>query len=276
MVRTMMKIQLSKVIGIVIGLSFILACSAVAAVDNSAASGALISPGTMVTGTVKENIQKFTGIPNEAITYVGTKELPTGTVYEVITDSGRFDINAKTGEIETAVIRNGMTANSIDARDLAGMREQVKAFAGKNYRNFANKTMVLSESRVIDHGDAGKEYYFVWNEMAGEAYTQNAVQVSIFPDWGNSIAYIGIDRPLLIDTNPKISQTAAQQSALDTFGMSTSAKVQSKLVVIPSGDSQKLAWIVDVFEPGKDNTIRGGTVIINAVSGNVLSTNPIQ
>jgi hypothetical protein len=272
----MMKISLSKLIGIVFGLSFILACSAVAAVDNSATSGALISPGTIGTGTIKENIQKLTGIPNEAITYVGTKELPTGTVYELMTNTGRFDINAKTGEIETAVIRNGMAANSINAMDLAGMKEQVNAFAEKNYRNFADKTMVLSDSRVIDHGDAGKEYYFVWNEMAGDAYTQNVVQVSVFPEWGNSIAYIGIDRPLLIETTPKVSQNDARQKALDTFGMSTSAKIQSKLVVIPSVDSQKLAWIVDMVEPGKDNTSRGGTVIIDAVSGNVLSTNPIQ
>ncbi|MEN6443508.1 MAG: hypothetical protein ABFC71_07145 [Methanoregula sp.] len=272
----MLKINLSKLIGIIIGLSLVFACSAVAAADTSQGSNALISPETIGTGLVKENIQNFTGTPNEEIAYRGTKELPSGKVYEVTTKTGRFTINAKTGEIESAIIRDGILSSSITAKDIPGMEMQAKAFAQKNYRDFNSKNMVLTESRILDHGDAGREYLFVWNEMAGEAYTQSAVMVSVLPDWDNSIAYIGIDRPLLVDTTPKVSQNVAQETALRTFAMGSAAKIQSKLVVVPDRDNQKLAWMVETIETNNDNTSHGGTVIVDAVLGNVLSVYPLQ
>jgi len=245
-------------------------------VDSGQGQDPLLSPESIGIGIVKENIQKFTSSPDEAITYLGMKEIQGGKVYEVATKTGRFTVNAKTGEIESAVIRNGLAASAITAKDLAGMKEQAKVFVAKNYRNFASKNMILSESRILDHGDAGKEYLFVWSEMAGEAYTPSAVMVSILPDWDNSIAYIAIDRPLLVDTTPEVAQDVAQKTAMRALAMGSAANFQSKLVVIPDGDSQKLAWIVDTIEMDEDNTGHGGSVIVDAISGNVLSVNPIQ
>ncbi|PKL58564.1 MAG: hypothetical protein CVV34_01660, partial [Methanomicrobiales archaeon HGW-Methanomicrobiales-5] len=181
----MKKISLSKLIGMVIGLSLVLACSAVAMADTS--QGALISPETIGSGIVKENIQKFTGSLDETITYHGMKELPGGKVYEVTTKTGRFNVNAKTGEIEFAIVRNGLAGSSITAKDITGIKEQSEAFAKKNYRNFGSKKMVLAGSQVLDHGDAGREYQFIWDDMAGEAYTPSSVMISVLPDWGNSI-----------------------------------------------------------------------------------------
>lgn len=263
-------------IGIAIGLSLILVCSASAIVDNNKNSNAFLCPEKIGAGIVKENIQKFTGSPDEEITCNGMTELPFGKVYEVSTKTGRFSVNAKTGEVESAIIRNESWVRSIDQKDLENIKETVKAFVEKKFMTFVNKNMVLTEARIIDHGDAGKEYLFVWNEMVGEAYTLSAVQVSVLPDWDNSITYTGIDRPLLVDTKPKISQADAQKKALRTFDMGTEAKIQSKLAVIPAGDSQRLAWIVDTVEPDNENMSHGGTVIVDAVSGSVLLTNPIQ
>ena len=267
-----MRISLSKLIGVVFGLSLVLACSVSALADNSQ----ILTPETIVSGIVKENIQKFTGSPNEVITYNGLKELPHGKVYEVTTKTGRFYVNTKTGDIESAIIRNGLSASSINAKNLDSMKAQVKAFAEKNYKNFTSKKMVLTESRIIDHGDAGKEYLFIWNEIVGEAYTQSTVQISVLPDWNNSITYVGIDRPLLVNTTPEVSRDDAQEKTLRAFDMGASAKTQSKLVVIPFDNNQKLVWIIDTIELDKDNMSRGGTVTVDAVSGNVLSTNPLQ
>ncbi len=199
-------------------------------------------------------------------------EFSSGKVYEVTTKTERFYVNAKTGDIEAAIVRKGLSACSITAKDIAGMKDQAESFVRKNYQNFNKKDMVL-ESRIIDHGDAGKEYLFALNEKAGEAYTPSAVMISVFPDSG-SIAYIGIDRPLLINTTPKVPRETAQETAMDTFAMGSSAKVQSKLVVIPAGESQKLVWIVDAIEKGKDDISHGGTVIVDALSGEVLSNKP--
>jgi hypothetical protein len=268
----MKKFDFSKIIGIVLGLSLILAYS-VSAVDTSRGTDGLLSPETIETGFVKENIQKFTGSADETVTCHDIMEFSSGKVYEVTTKTERFYVNAKTGDIETAIIRNGLSACSITAKDLAGMKDQAESFVRKNYRNFNEKEMVF-ESQIIDHGDAGKEYLFAWNEKAGEAYTPSAVMISVFPDSG-SIAYIGIDRPLLIDTTPKVSQETARETAIDTFAMGSSAEVQSKLVVVPDGESQKLVWIVDTIEQGKDDIGHGGTVIVDALSGEVLSINPV-
>jgi hypothetical protein len=270
----MLNINISKLMGIVIGLSLLLVCSAAAVADNTQDTGTLISPETIGTGIVKENIQKFTGLPDEVITYVGTKELPNGRVYEVTTASGRFDVNAKSGEIESALIKYGLPESSI--KDVASLKKQVEAFALKNYRHFSSKKMVLVESKVLDHGDAGKEYRYVWNEMDGNVYTLSSVMISVFPDWDNSISYIGIDRPLLIDITPKVMQDTAQNTALHTFAMGSSADIRSKLMVIPDKNSQKLVWVVETVEMEKDNTDHGGMAIIDAVSGDVLSVNPIQ
>lgn len=270
----MLNINISKLMGIVIGLSLLLVCSAAAVADNTQDTGTLISPETIGTGIVKENIQKFTGLPDEVITYVGTKELPNGRVYEVTTPSGRFDVNAKSGEIESALIKNVLPESS--PKDVASLKKQAETFAQKNYRNFSTKMMVLVESRVLDHGDAGKEYRYIWNEMDGNVYTMSSVMISIFPDWDNSISYIGIDRPLLIDITPKVMQDTAHKTTLHTFAMGSSAEIHSKLMVIPDKNGQKLVWVVETVEIEKDNTDHGGMAIIDAVSGDVLSVNPIQ
>ncbi|ADN36532.1 Propeptide PepSY amd peptidase M4 [Methanolacinia petrolearia DSM 11571] len=268
----MKKFDFSKTIGILLVLSLILVCSA-SALDNNQSTEVMLSPETIETGVVKENIIKFTGSSDENVNCREMIEFPSGKVYEVTTDTGRFYVNAKTGEIESAIVRNGLSVCSITAKDIAGMKDQAESFVQKNYRNFSEKDMVF-ESRIVDHGDAGREYLFTWKEMVGEAYTPSVVMISVFPD-SDSIAYIGIDRPLLIETTPKVSQETAQKTALETFAMGSSAKVQSKLVVVPDGASQKLVWIVDTIESTKDDLGHGGTVIVDAVSGEVLSINPI-
>jgi hypothetical protein len=66
-VKKMQKTNLPKLIGMLIGLSMMLACSAAALADNNQASQALLSPDTLGNSIVRENIQKFTGSQNVAI-----------------------------------------------------------------------------------------------------------------------------------------------------------------------------------------------------------------
>lgn len=273
----MKTITYTRLVGIFLGLTVILACSFAGAAVNGSESNALSPTEMLGSGILQEKIQKFTDdSAAESATYVGTKDLPSGKMYEFETKSGRFGIDAKTGEVETAIIKGSIVPNSITANNFDGVKSQAQSFVEENYPNFMNRTMVLSESRIIDHGDAGKEYYFVWNEMAGDAYTQNVVQFSVFPEWNNTITYIGIDRPLLIDTKPNIPQNVARAKTLGAFGLSAGAQVSSKLVVVPNGDGQKLIWVVDATEQKKDLTYYGGTALIDAVTGNVLSVYPIQ
>jgi hypothetical protein len=270
----MEKYSLSKLFGIVIGLSLLLACSAAAMATNSVDQDALLSNGPVV-ALVKENIQKFAGSPVDAIEHITVMKTYVGNVYQVTTGTGNvYNINTKTGQVETAIIQTGQE-NSIAGKDFAGIETIAESFAEKHYTNFAAKKMTLVESRVIDHGDMGKEYVFSWNAKSGDAYTLSAVSVSYFLD-DNMMFYHGTDRDLLVDTTPKVSQTDAEKTGERAFKMGAAAETRSRLYVIPSGDSQKLAWIVTTTEYDKDGITHGGSVIIDAISGKVLSTNPFN
>jgi hypothetical protein len=274
--RNMKNMSFSKLVGLVIGMSLILACS-VAAADPGQESGALISPKTIGTGIVKENILKFTGSRDAAVTYKGIKEFPIGRMYEVATDSGdRYYVNTETGDIEVAVVHNAALAKSMNAGDIGSMKEPVQKFLEKNYRNFSSKKMTLAESKIIDHGDAGRDYVFYWSEMSGEAYTLSSVMVSVNPDMDNTITYVGFDRPLLVDTTPKVSQAEAEATALHAFTMGAAAEITSKLLVVPDGSNQRLVWLVDTVEQDKEGIHHGGSVIVDAISDEVISVNPVQ
>lgn len=273
----MQKLNLSRLIGLIIGMSLILACSVAAATDSGQGPiNTIISPAIIGTGIVKENIQKFSESENEGITYLGKKEFPLGVMYEVGTDAGdRYYINANTGDIEVAVIRNAIPLKSMSTNDIGNLIDPVQKFAEKNYRNFTAKKMTLADAKIIDHGDAGKEYVFYWNEMSGEAYTLSSVMVSVYPDMNNTITYVAFDRPLLIGTTPKITRDDAESSAMRTFDMAAAAKPTSKLLVIPYGNSQKLVWLVDIVEKGNEEGFsHGGSVTVDAISGEVISIYP--
>jgi hypothetical protein len=197
-------------------------------------------------------------------------------MYDVSTNAGdRYYVNANTGDIEVATIHNAVLTKSMDTTDIGSMKEKVQKFVEKNYLNFNNKKMTLADSKIIDHGDAGKEYVFYWNEMSGDAYTLSSVMVSVYPNLDNTLTYIGFDRPLLVDTTPRISQNDAEATALRTFKMSAAAITMSKLVVIPIGENQKLVWIVDSIEQDEEGFSHGGRATVDAFSGEVISINPV-
>jgi hypothetical protein len=270
----MRKITYSKMIGIIVGLSLVLVCSAGAVSPEDKDAEALFS-NSVVMSSVNANVQNFTGAPVDAIERIAVLKTYVGDVYQVTTASGNlFNINVKTGEIETAIIQNGLKT-SFDGTTLSEMRDVAETYAKDHYKNFTQKKMTLVQSVVIDHGDAGYEYMFSWNEKFGEAYSLSGVSISIYPN-DNIIEYHGTDRELLIDTTPKISKTDARITGERAFGMGSSTKTQAKLRVILFDDRQKLAWIVNTEEYDKMGFAHGGTVTIDAISGEVLSTDPIQ
>jgi len=269
-----MRNSFSKVIGIVIGLSLILVCSTAAMATDTQDQNALLSNGSVM-ALVQENIQKFTGSQPDAIDHITMMKTYVGNVYQVATTTGNvYNINVKTGQVETAIIQTGLE-DSIAGKDLLGMEKVAESFAEKHYTNFADTKMTPVESRIIDHGDMGKEYVFSWNAKSGDAYTLSAVSISYFPD-DNTMHYHGTDRDLLVDTTPEVSQTDAQKIGEHAFNMGFAAETQSQLFVMPSGDGQKLAWRVITAEYDKDGIAHGGSVIIDAISGTVLSTNPFN
>jgi hypothetical protein len=264
----------TKVFGIIFVVSLLLLCSATAAATGHQDQNLLFSNKSVVVFAEK-NIQNFTGSKIDGISRIDMMKTYFGDVYQVTTKTGNvFNINVKSGRIETAIIQTGLE-DPLAGKDLSGMKTIAESFARTHYPGFADKKMVIIESRIIDHGDMGKEYLFSWNAKSDDAYTLSAVTISYFPD-DNVMHYHGTDYDLLVDTTPTITKLGAHMVGERTFSMGPGAETQSKLVVMPSGDSQRLGWIVTTASYDRDGIAHGGSVIIDAISGEILSTNPFN
>ena len=239
----------------------------------------------------KVSVREFENAPEMALEQKGTIKTPSGNVYEVASDSGRYFVNAKTGDVELASFYGKQknsgplsflpktTSTSTSSGSGPVTMDQAFAiaqdYARKNYRNFNDRTMVLTESELIDHGAGGKTYYNTWMETVNGVTVPNGVVVTVDADTGNVLSYIGIDQPVSADIVPSVSRNEAIGKAASTFSSITSVESDANLAVIfPDGITNKLVWSVDISGAPKDNVVQGGRVFIDAHSDEILKVNP--
>lgn len=131
--------------------------------------------------------------------------------------------------------------------------------------------MVLTESELVDHGDAGKTYNFRWNEKINTVISPNAVVVVINSDGGNVISYINSDSPLNVDITPSITKEDAIVKATTVFSPIENVSSDAHLFIYPKNENeQKLMWDVEITGQLHNNVERGGYVYIDAHSGNIV------
>ncbi|KAF1078405.1 hypothetical protein [Methanogenium sp. MK-MG] len=76
---------------------------------------------------------------------------------------------------------------------------------------------------------------------------------------------------------PKTSEHDATEIALDCFRDIYVVKTQTRLAVVClNKDVQKLAWIIEVQGDVKDDLVQGGELLVDAISGDILSFYPYQ
>ena len=234
----------------------------------------------------KASVREFEKIADNTPEYKETKKFPQGDVYVLTTESGRYYIDKKTGETILAQnIYNGKTSTnpltqpqSLISRNILNRSSVTmdeaftiaQDYAGGNYFNFYNRSMVLSQSRIIEDGDAGKTILFVWIEKINEISSPNGIMILINQNNGDVDLYAVIDQPVDVNFVPAISRDDAINKAIGAFSPIFIENSSAQLVVLPvDANSQHLVWLVKLSETPKDMIKQGGEVLIDAHSGEI-------
>jgi hypothetical protein len=234
----------------------------------------------------KESVREFEKIADNTPEYKETKKFPQGDVYVLTTESGWYYIDKKTGEIilaqnihtgktstnpltqpQSVISRNKLSHSSVTIDEAFTIAQD---YAGINYFNFYNRSMVLSQSRIIEDGDAGKTILFVWIEKINEISSPNGVMILINQNNGDTDLYTAIDQPVDVNIVPAVSRDDAINKAIGAFSPIFIENSSAQLVVLPAdANSQHLVWLVNLYGTPKDMIKQGGEVLIDAHSGEI-------
>jgi hypothetical protein len=218
----------------------------------------------------KNKVKNFIEQPTAEVNFKMVKNFPIEKLYEFNTSDSTFYVNPKTGEVEYARFDKSIINSDIVRLDLNKAKDIAQKYALKKYIGFADKKMQLVDSELIDHGDAGKEYFFAWNEIINEVYTLNSVLIRINPNTGEVISYSSTHDVVKISLTPVIIKDKAIQIAKNFAKNITDQKAEAKLQIIYANGTQKLSWILDVKGNWEDGNPAWETIIINAENGEVI------
>ncbi|OPY30832.1 MAG: Peptidase propeptide and YPEB domain protein [Methanocella sp. PtaU1.Bin125] len=219
----------------------------------------------------KDNVRKFIELPTAEINFRTSKAFPAESIFELNTSDSTFYVNTKTGEIEYARFDKSIQGSESVKLEMSYAKDIASKYAIKKYKGFSNMDMQLIFSDLIDHGDAGKEYVFYWNEIINNVYTPNSVLVTINPNNGEIITYIGSHGTVKIGITPQIEKEKAINIAEGQTRNILNQKIDARLQLININEStQKLIWVVDVKGNWEDNTQAFSEILVNAENGEVI------
>lgn len=224
--------------------------------------------------TAKENVKGFIGKPDATVDFRENESVTHGKFYVLQSDGGEFYVNMQTGDVERAIF-NKARENSDNIRlTLDQARATALSHAKKNYRNFAQKNMQLTKTELQDYG-TGKEYLFIWSEVVNNVETPNKVLVTLNPNTGEIITYIGLQRSVTVPLEPKILRDDAVKIAASQFKDIIVQQTEAKLSIeYPVENVQKLTWVIEVEGKPRDNVPQGGLVVVDATTGEVIVVKP--
>ena len=217
-------------------------------------------------------VEKFTGTM-APLTY----NYVIGNVYAVYSSGENvFYINQFNEVVEGAVFNSNRLHSEKSILSTLQAGQKAKDFAEKNYPNFTSHNMSLVSEKFIDHGAAGSEYQYIWKEYVSDIETPNSLIISINPNSGEVMDYIGIERPITIPlTNEVISKEAVIKIATDEFqGIKIKNVTAFKSIDVDNNNHQHLVWHVEIEGYPIDEIMQGGKVIIDALNGAILVKDP--
>lgn len=255
-----------KRIHIVAMLCLVVAISVVSAAGASAPIGV---------DTAKERAQDFLNAPDATVQYQKTERLNLGEYHVFGTGDGQIYVNARTGVIERVTF-DSARKDCRDVRlDRAAAEATARAYAEEKYSGFAKKSMQLTRSNLVSHGDAGSEYSYIWREESSGVLTPNTVVVNLNPSTGDIVSYIGIQREIECPLEPKLSRDEALKIAAGQFpGIRVTSATADLSVEYTRPDAQTLTWVITMRGEPEDHVLQGGLVVIDAQTGEVLMVSP--
>lgn len=230
-----------------------------------------------------ESIRQFIGDSEAVVVFEERMVNVAGEPFETYrVNNDRFIVDPETGMVTGA--RFVETPRKIQGSlSVEQAKNSAKIFAQLHYHNFNSRNMVLTESQAIDHGDAATEYSYTWNEQDQRINTGNLVHVSLYTD-GRIMSYHARDKTASRLEPARISKSQAIDTAtryvIETTKVSniSSNETSAQLTVMMDG-SNRVVWIVSVVFQYMDLRFgfedhRGGSVYIDAMTGEVVEFNP--
>ncbi|WP_292349741.1 YcdB/YcdC domain-containing protein [Methanoregula sp. PtaU1.Bin006] len=272
---------------IVFTLVFCMGCSTTKVPDpsqdlSSPDPGGWKNTAPAILQTPEKSIRTFLGDPDAPViferNFTNSRGIDLG-VYQAYGE--RFTVDAMTGSII------GISVISPDVKKTGPLsKDQAEAvaldYAMRHYPDFSSRNMQLAESGLIDHGDMGAEYSFLWSEQKSGINLGNYVGMSVDPN-GKIMNYHEINKPVPAVRPAEVSKMAANATAVDhvisrtKIRNITAIESGSRLSVIDSNPAT-VAWIVDLeirfLLPNGLEDHRGGNVYVDAMKGNVINYEP--
>lgn len=184
-------------------------------------------------------------------------------------ENSEFWVNANTFDVEGYLSYSNYNKFSEIKLSKEDAEKIALKFAIEHFKCFHDKDLKLEISELIDSGNM-KIYHFTWREYKGDIEGPSVIDIVINPDTGDILSYIGINRDISIPLSYNISKDRAINSAIEQFKGINIQSIDSKMKIwYDEKGSQKLMWMVTIFG-SQDYLVRGGTVSIDANSGEII------
>lgn len=200
-----------------------------------------------------------------------------------------FYVNNTTGKVHT---ESSVTANDNDLK--LTMKDAISIGLGyeKTFYDGFNTTINMTLTRAMLLAGSEPEYLLEWNEVIDGIYTLNNSMIRISAVNGDVKEHFETYGPLMIPPNASISREQAIQIAehTDYFKNYIPATIDARQTIgygtglaIDDGPQRQI-WLVDIVcffnrttpEGYTINDHRGGQVLIDVVTGEVLSVYPCR
>ena len=231
-----------------------------------------------------ELIRQFEGesLPDLEFLRLSPALHPTRNLAEFECSKANYTVDLDASMIVIALYQ---TSRSLEVKLSMDEAQSIAAeFAPRAHPGFS--TLTLLEGKLFDHGDAGKEYSFIWKRIVnGAIIVHNFVQVSINPNTGEVMGFVSkAVEPEPFDP-PDICKGEAESIARDAFEERTGKEgvlVDEPVLEVTfpidqathlPGTEQHLVWRVKVEEVrGPDDFCNAAIFYIDAHTGEIVQT----
>lgn len=224
-----------------------------------------------------QNVDNFIGKADESLKFRGIANLNHGEYYVFQGILSEFYVNTETGLTERASFNAARLESLVVRIDEKNALISARQFVEEKYPDFNNKSMRLVKSDLLQHGNGGKEYLFIWRESIDKIETPNLVVITQNPTSGEIISYIGINREITVPLESKIEKDKARIIAERQFSGIEVIQEESYLSIeYPYVGEQRLCWIFTIIGTPYNGVSQGGLVVIDAMNGDILMVSNYQ
>lgn len=248
------------------------------AVTISAAAVMAYNPGGYSKEETAENsLHEFLGDQDQSVKFACTEKNHYGDYYKFSSeDGGEYYVDADTCTVSRAEFSFDWAVTNKVKISIEEAEKKARQFISEKSSLFDSSTIDITESGLLDHGGY-KEYKFVFREVRDGVLLFKSAIISVSPSSGDIISYMSVDKKLEVSLLPEISEEKAIDLAISQFEGIQVVNTEAQLIIdYPGGKEQKLLWNIIIEGEPENYVLQGGSVIIDAVTGEVYTKSVVQ